>query len=286
MIKLVASDLDGTIISKDNTICEKNLKAMSDMHQQHVPFAICTGKTYPLVKKECPKLNAQYGIFGNGNHIINLQTGEEIYIKYLPLEKVERVIHIAKENKLHVHAYTKEEIISEELKYMDLRNYQIKVKEDNGELQITIVEDLLGYIKQEEKQVLKIVISDVKDLSSLKQEIEKDIQLTVCRIPKYREYKDYIIDKEYEYLDITPSYVNKNEALTILGNYLHIDKEEMMTIGDNMNDREMIQECGVGIAVANAYDEIKQVANYTTTNTVENRRICRSSISIYKFYLK
>ena len=67
MIKLVASDLDGTIIGRDNTIFENNLKAINDINNKNIDFVICTGKTYPIIKGMCSKFNASYGIFGNGN---------------------------------------------------------------------------------------------------------------------------------------------------------------------------------------------------------------------------
>ena len=83
MIKLVASDLDGTIIDKAGSIYENNFKAINDLNQKNIDFVICTGKTYPIVKGMCSKFNASYGIFGNGNEIINLKTGEEIYKQLL-----------------------------------------------------------------------------------------------------------------------------------------------------------------------------------------------------------
>ena len=83
MIKLVASDLDGTIIDKTGLIYENNFKAINDLNKKNIDFVICTGKTYPIIKGMCSKFNANYGIFGNGNEIINLKTGEEIYKKLL-----------------------------------------------------------------------------------------------------------------------------------------------------------------------------------------------------------
>ena len=62
---------------------------------------------------------------------------------------------------------------------------------------------------------------------------------------------------------------NKDSALKILGNYLKIDNSEIMSIGDNLNDLEMVKNSGIGVAVANAYDELKQVAKYITKNNVE-----------------
>ena len=97
MIKLVASDLDGTIIDKAGSIYENNFKAINDLNQKNIDFVICTGKTYPIVKGMCSKFNASYGIFGNGNEIINLKTGEEIYKQLLTSEQISSCISIAKE---------------------------------------------------------------------------------------------------------------------------------------------------------------------------------------------
>ncbi len=55
MIKLVASDLDGTIIDKNNSIYDNNFKAIQDLNKHKMNFVICTGKTYPITKKGLPK---------------------------------------------------------------------------------------------------------------------------------------------------------------------------------------------------------------------------------------
>ena len=74
MIKLVASDLDGTIIDKNNSIYQNNFDAIKAITDKHIDFVICTGKTYPIIKGVCSKFDATYGIFGNGNQIINLKS--------------------------------------------------------------------------------------------------------------------------------------------------------------------------------------------------------------------
>lgn len=281
MIKLIASDIDGTIVGMDNAVCEDNLKAMKDIsNNNNVNFAIFTGKTYPIIKKECAQFNAQYGIFGNGNQIINLKTGEEIYKKILEQKDINYCIQIAKNNNLHIHVYTEDEIITEELRYMDLRNYKIK-QETNNELVIKIVKDIERYIQIEnKKQVLKLVISSQTNIAYLVDQIERDANVKVYRIPKYGRYKDKVINKEYEYLDIVPKNTNKSEALKILQNYLKIQNNEVMAIGDNVNDIDMIKNSGIGVAVGNAYDEIKQVAKYTTQTDVEHGAFAEA---IYKY---
>lgn len=280
MIKLIASDLDGTMFEKGNVIPETNLKAINDINNSNINFTICTGKTYSLFKNICQDIGTGYGIFGNGNQIINLKTSEEIYRKLLKNEDVLFCINTAKKLNLHVHLYTNKEVITEKLLYMDLRNFELTKNDKNIDLEFKIVTDIQEYIEKENPEILKLVISAEKDLASLKNEFAKNKNLQVNLIRKVDKYRDEIIGKEYEYLDIMPAGINKEQALEVLENYLKIDKSEVLAIGDNLNDLEMIKDSGVGIAVANAYDEVKEVANYTTTTTAQNGGFAEA---VYKF---
>ena len=281
MIKLVASDLDGTIIGRDNNIVENNFKAINDINNKNIDFVICTGKTYPIIKGMCSKFNASYGIFGNGNQIINLKTGEEIYKKLLTDSEIDSCIDIARKHNLHIHIYTDNEIVTEELKFMDLRNYKLQQdKYYDTSLGITVIDDIKQYLTFNKVNVCKLIISSETDLSDIKNKILGKEDISITTIKKYGKYKDNVINKEYEYLDITPKNINKNTALKILRDYLDIENEEIMAIGDNLNDLEMVKNSGIGVAVANAYDELKQVAKYTTNNTVENGGFAEA---VYKF---
>lgn len=281
MIKLVASDLDGTIIDKDNDIFEDNFNAIRDINKSNIPFVVCTGKTYSIYKGLCSSFHASYGIFGNGTSIVDLKTGEKIYQKLLDIADVEKVIELAKKDNLHVHIYTNNHIITEELLYLDLRNYKLQKKHIyNNRLSFKVVPDLLKYIQRNNLEISKVVISSTSSLASVKAEIESTINVDVFNIKKYGEFKDKIIDKEYEYLDVIPKDVNKGTALEYLSNYLNIDKKEILAVGDNLNDLSLLKTAGVGIAVNNAYSELKQVANYTTKNPVEKGGFAEA---VYKF---
>ena len=229
----------------------------------------------------CSKLNASYGIFGNGNQIINLKTGEEIYKKLLTENEVYSCLDIAKKYNLHVHIYTDKKLITEELKYMDLRNYKLQQnKFYDSSLQITIVPNLKEYLKSNNIEVCKLIISSENDLSKIKNSIIEEPNVDVTTIRKYGEYKDDIINKEYEYLDISPKGISKDSALSFLKNYLNIDNSEIMAIGDNLNDLDMVKNSGIGVAVANAYTELKDVAKYTTSKPVEQGGFAEA---VYKF---
>ena len=125
-------------------------------------------------------------------------------------------------------------------------------------------------MEQNRPTVFKLIISSSSSLANLQEEIKQKMAVTMYRVTKTKEYKDRIIDKEYEYLDITPSKTNKSE----------VSSEEVMAIGDNLNDIDMIRNSGIGVAVANSYDAVKAVATYTTVNSVENSGFAEA---VYKY---
>lgn len=280
MIRLVASDIDGTIIGESNSITPQNLKAIQDMKQSHINFTICTGKPYAMVKNFCRDLQASYGIFGNGNQIIDLQTGKEIFRKTLTQEEVTLCVKLAKRENLHIHFYTENEVITPKLMYMDLRNFVLKDSIFPSDLDFKVVSNIEEYINEKKPIIFKLVISSSSSLENLQKELKQKMNLTIFSVKKSKQYKDKIIDKEYEYLDITPSKTNKSEALEILSKYLKVSSSEVMTIGDNLNDMGMLQNFGIGVALANAYEEVKKVATYTTANNVDNSGFAEA---VYKY---
>ena len=144
MIKLLASDIDGTIVYKDNMISHRNIETIEKLNKTNIIFVISTGKTYLLMKELCKKINADYGIFGNGTQIINLKTGKELERNAIKKQKVEKSIEIANKNNLHVHIYTDKKIIAQNsLDYMAYRNY-ILYKDS---VDFEIVKNLKQYAK-------------------------------------------------------------------------------------------------------------------------------------------
>lgn len=276
MIKLVASDLDGTIMDSHNSISQDNLDAINSIQKKHIPLVICTGKTYALSKDICKNLHASFGIFGNGSQIIDLTTGKEIMKSTLSYNELESCFSVLEKYDLHIHAYTENSIISPKLTYMDLRNSILFPNKINFE----IVPSVQNYLKEHNTPVFKIIISSTSNLSEVKAELEKFTNLNILHISKTGLYKDNVIDKEYEYLDISPINVTKGNALKMLSEYLKLQKEDILSIGDNLNDIEMFKASNIGAALNNASDKVKMYANYITKNTVENGGFAEA---IYKF---
>ena len=276
MIKLIASDLDGTIIGNTQSVSENNLKAINTLNKNNIPLVICTGKTYAISKDICKKLNANFGIFGNGSQIIDLATGKEISKKALTLDEIKSCFSLVEKYNLHAHAYTENGIITPNPLYMDLRNSMLFPDQINFE----IVDSVLEYIQAKNSIVHKLIFSSPFSLSEIKKELKANTNLNITHFLKTGKYKDTIIDKEYEYLDIAPSNVTKGQALQLLMDYLKLSKDDILSIGDNLNDIDMFKISGIGAAVNNAYDDVKKIATFTTSNSADNGGFAEA---IYKF---
>lgn len=267
-IKLIASDLDGTIIDRNNKVSKNNFEAIKKIQKKNINFTVCTGKSYSVSKDICKQLRAEFGIFGNGTQILNLKTGKEIYKKTLSKSDLLFVSTIAKRYGFHIHLYTNNEIITEKLEFMDLRNFVLNQK-SSTKLEFKIIKDIISYINKFSPEVFSIVISSEKaSLISFKNIISINSNINSAYINKRGIYKDLIIDKDYEYLCISPAGVNKHEALKHLCDYLKITNQDVLAIGDNINDLEMVENAGIGVAVNGSYDDLKQVAKYVTNSTV------------------
>lgn len=265
-IKLVASDLDGTIIDRNNFIANENYQAINKIHSKNINFVVCTGKSYSVSKNICKNFNAGYGIFGNGAQIIDLKSGKELTRKTLSKEQLDYCIKLARSQKLHIHFYTEDSIVTENLKYMDLRNYILK-DTNSSELKFFIVPNIEAFIEKEKPSIFSLVITSDDSMAEFEKTIHKNLSVSTNLINKKGIYKDNIINKEYEYLNIAPNNINKNQALNFLSEYLNIPQTNMLAIGDNVNDLEMVKNSGVGIAVGDAYSELKKVATYVTEKT-------------------
>lgn len=276
MIKLVSSDIDSTLIDNVHPICERNVQAISYLKEKNVTFALCTGKSYAISKDFCKKVGADFGIFGNGSHCVDLTTNKDIFKRTLSITSLTKCLELAKEYDIHVHANTDTGIISEKLEYLDLRNSLLFP----GKIEIKEVSDIYNTLVTGNVQILQLVLSSVEDLSEFKAKLQQVEGISITHIRKKGKYRDNIIDKDYEYLDISTSNVSKGNSVSTLSNYLNIPKDQILAIGDNINDISMFNVANIGVAVNNSYDEVKVAADFVTENSAGDGGFAEA---IYKF---
>lgn len=267
-IKLIVSDLDGTIIDKNNIIPQKNFEAIKKIHKKNIPFAVCTGKSYSVSKQICKQFNASFGIFGNGTQIIDFKKNKELLRNTLSHKDLLFIITLAKRYNYHIHLYTDNEVITEKLEFLDLRNFTLNSQNNNSSLNFKIVNNVINYIEQNNLNIFSAIVStENSSLATFETLLSINKNIECSYINKRGIFRDAIINKDYEYLNITPSNVNKHEATLFLMKLLKISKNEVLAIGDNINDLEMVKNAGIGVAVNSAFSDIKNVATYVTQST-------------------
>ena len=279
MYKLIAIDLDGTLLNSYGQISEKNKLALNNAKEKGIQIVLASGRTTDSVKSIANEIGVQnYIICGNGSLIYDLQKEEIIYDKFIEKKKALQIIDICEKNSIYYNIYTENMVIAKTLNNNVLFYYQENAnKPDSKKTKINIVQDIYEYVKNLENQnILKITISD------------NDVIIFNSIIRKLREVKDIdVLDVEhmsrkiiktgteeskleYYYTEITKKNVDKWYAIEFLMENLNINSNELLTIGDNVNDKLMIENAGCGVAMGNSAPYVKEVSNLVVANNNED----------------
>lgn len=279
MYKLIAIDLDGTLLNSYGQISEKNKLALNNAKEKGIQIVLASGRTTDSVKSIANEIGVQnYIICGNGSLIYDLQNEEIIYDKFIEKKKALQIIDTCEKNSIYYNIYTENMVIAKTLNNNVLFYYQENAnKPDNKKTKINIVQDIYEYVKNLENQnILKITISD------------NDVIIFNSIIRKLREVKDIdVLDVEhmsrkiiktgteeskleYYYTEITKKNVDKWYAIEFLMENLNINSNEVLTIGDNVNDKLMIENAGCGVAMGNSAPYVKEVSNLVVANNNED----------------
>ena len=267
MIKLIAIDLDGTLLDDHKNISEENLKAIKYAKEKGVKIVISTGRPYAGVKPILDKLNIngddEYVIIYNGGKILNVGTGETIYSTTITGKTVKELYAESKILNTDIHAFR----IDEELITPKHNPYTDVEAHING------IEDHLcdfNKIKDDELFIKCMLVSEDEKLTSAMANVNDKF---------YTEFS--MVRSATIFLEFLNKNSDKGKAVSALANYLNISLDEVMAIGDANNDISMIKVAGVGVAMENAFDEVFEYANFTT-DTNENSGVAKAILKYVK----
>lgn len=270
MSKLVTIDLDGTLLNSYGEISKKNKEALEKAINKNKEIVLASGRSINSVKNFANEIgNINYIICGNGAITYDMKKDEIIYDRFLEKSKVLKIIRICEENSIFYNIYTKDCILAKNLNYNILFYNQENIgKPEDKKTKITIMQDIEEYIKnRKEEDYLKITICD-NDKVIFNSIIRKlrcinnvDV-LDVAHMSR-KMIKDGIdeIPIEYYYTEITNTNVDKWDAILYLIDKLNISMEEVVAIGDNINDVKMVKNAGFGVMMENSAPYIKEIAD-------------------------
>ncbi len=270
MYKLIAIDIDGTLINSYGEITNENKNAVKKANEAGINVILASGRNYATIQSFSNDLNLnKYAICGNGSSIYDIKNNKVIYEKTLSKEKVLDIIKICEENSIYYNIYTESSILTQKLNYNTLVYYNENLKKQDGKkTYINIIENLYKYVKESEiDKYLKITICDdsqvifkniLKTLKNIKGIDVLDVEHMSRKIIKTGSTE---IKVEYFYTEVTAENTDKWNAIKFLAKELGIENKEVLTIGDNINDKTMIENAGLGIAMGNSNPSIKEVAD-------------------------
>ncbi|BCN32536.1 Cof-type HAD-IIB family hydrolase [Anaeromicropila herbilytica] len=254
--KVLVLDIDGTVTNSNKEITEKTLNAIINIQKQGCTVVLASGRPTPGIMPVANELKlSEYGgyiLSFNGAKIINCKTNEIIYQKTLPLDIVPTIYEEAKQNEVGLVTYEGDKVIS------GTGVDEFVIKEANiNKINIKEVDNFPEYVTFDINKCL--MTGEPKKLEALDKELNG----------KYGEGLS-IYRSEPFFLEIMPKNIDKAYSLEQLCKHLHITKDEMIAVGDGFNDLSMIRYAGLGVAMDNAQDKVKEVADHITKSNDED----------------
>ena len=236
-IKIVFIDIDGTLTDSNQNISIENIDALKTLSNKNIKIVLCSGRWDTYMLKYDEGLNIiDYMITNNGASIVDVKNEKVIYEDVLNDSEIKIISEYCKNNNLKI-------IYNGKLNRFDSYN-QIKTPIYQGVITCTSREEI--------KKLL---------------EFTKENNLKVPYI-SYAYFKN--IDSNKYTVNISSINTNKGKAIKKLLELLNINKKDSMCFGDNENDIEMFNNCGIKIAMENALEELKNQADYITLSNNEN----------------
>jgi Cof subfamily protein (haloacid dehalogenase superfamily) len=250
MIKLIASDMDGTLLNQYDKINEEFFDIIMKLKQKNIIFVAASGRQYfNLLNKFSKVKNDITYVAENGSYVIH--GDKEIYSSILDRNRVKELIKLGRKIEGCEIVLCGKESAYIEKSYpefiREVERYYIKYK-------------LVDNLDEIEDDILKFTLCDFKGASENSNHIFTSVLA--------KEFKITISGKLW--LDVINKDVNKGVAIKHLQEKFNIKSEETMVFGDYFNDIEMMESAYYSYAMENAPDEVKKHANFIAKSNEEN----------------
>ena len=250
MIKMVATDIDGTILPYGEEFRPAVLDCINELGKKGVKVVLVTGRMHSSTVPLAKKLGLNTPVISYQGGLIKEMNGNTLYQSNLPVQSAKEIIKWGRQNKIHLNLYLDDNLFVEE----DNEIIQFYIKGKFVNYKVCSFDDL------EIKDVNKLLAIDIHNPDRVSQWVE---------ILKEKYPQLYIVKSTPYFCEIGPSDAKKSISVDFLRNYWGFKKEEVLTIGDQNNDIDLVECGGIGVAMGNGTDELKRCADYIT-DTCDN----------------
>ncbi|ARM71676.1 TPA_asm: Cof-type HAD-IIB family hydrolase [Listeria monocytogenes] len=248
---LICSDLDGTLLLKNQTISPKTLDLLQQLMEEGHHFAVATGRMYNSATDFAKMVHPKADVIASNGGVVAV-SGEIIQQSTMKKSALLESFSLCQAHDLAVFFFSTNTVY-----YTKTPPSYFSDEEDKGRVNATklvAVQTEQAFLEHYDQFVNGIVIEeeDFDKLGALRSELEKLADVS-------------ILSSHANNIEILPKDMDKKYAVKKLADYLKVKPENVITFGDGENDIGMLEVAGVGIAMDNASDLVKKSADYVTT---------------------
>ena len=253
---MVVLDLDGTLTNSEKKVTERTKKALTVYMEHGGTVVLASGRpTYgiiPLARELHLDTYGGYILFFNGGQIISCEKNEVIYQKELPSGVPKLLGEKAKEHDVGILTYEGDHIVTE-----TPENIYAQKESFINKMPIQKIEDFSSYVNFPVTKCLMVADGDY--LARVEEQLKMELG------SRYS-----ILRSEPYFLEIMPEGIDKAQSLERLLAHVGIERKEMAAFGDGFNDRSMLVYAGLGVAMGNAQEPVKEAADYIAPTNDED----------------
>lgn len=250
--KLLVLDIDGTLVNSRKEITDKTRNALIDIQSKGHIVALASGRPYYGMEEYAGLIELDhfggYALSFNGGIILNCRTKEKIYENTMPVRFAKPIYEYAKANNIGMVTYQDKNVITG-TDVDDYMRYEAKL----NHLDIKQVDDFTKYVDFDMVKCLLTASPDEAERHEKNLAAMFDGDLNVFRSEEY-------------FIEITAPGVDKAKSLAVLLDKIGMNKTDCICCGDGFNDLTMVKFAGVGVAMDNAQNIIKDNADYITAS--------------------
>ena len=256
MYKIIALDMDGTLLTSEKKISERTKNALKKAEEKGVKVVLASGRPLEGISRYLEELDLlkhdDYVLSYNGGVVRNTRTKECVYKSVLKGSDLKKIYKISKELNVNIHAFSvKDGLITPKIS----RYTEYEAEMNNIQIAIRDFNDI-----DDNDEIIKVMMIDEAEI----------LDPAISKLPK-ELYEEYNVFKSAPFfLEFTNKMVDKGLGLKELGAYLNIKQEEIIACGDAGNDVSMIKYAGLGVAMANATEDVLECADYITKSNDED----------------
>lgn len=251
-IKLVAFDMDGTLLNSRHELSPETIRALYKLKEKGIICVICTGRSIAGLKHYSELLYLNMPIVTLNGTIILDKDKNVIFARTLTSEDAKRIWRLADNLNANLALWSNNKLYCNKINKFTL-NYS-----ERSYLPITLIDDFEAFVQ--DNDISKMIFFDQEDKII-------DFKSKVSKIKGFNI--NYCISNQYmlEFFNIQ---VSKANALDFLGKYYNITPEQMMAFGDGENDIDMLEYVGYGVVMQNALESVKSHGKFITKTNDED----------------